>query len=353
MVNKSIKRKRKVAATSKPESRRASRLKPNILRKYEAQVSHETFMDEIDVSGLEEYPPEEPLNEETREIAEELIIYGYEELDMDKDEGLDPDEQINIFDFSEGNPLKKIKADIILEEVVTYGSSDIEVNVYIPSKARAIIRKNRGNRQKEYEIRTDALENIGKLLAGKDRQFLLSESFSPELITPKIQKEIARLIRKDETWITRLKQSCIVQTPRWGLQPLSLFFPEVIPSSVENVSKSVIMNINDEDPFNTLSIEELAGIISSTESDYKQLTANAGSKLRRILDKLSIPPPNSRLKLAKVFMDTINEHKDASGSDIIKIVKSSCNDNISQLIIKYNDYSNKLIQRLKAGKADT
>jgi len=333
--------------------------KPNIFHKYDAQVSQETFLEEdfeyVESGVLEpekEFINKDTPNDETQEIIEELNDYEPDEIDTDDDGNLDFDESGSIFDPYDTKPLRKIQPDVILEEVYPYNDSgfSVTIDIFIPSKRRMFGRCASTKGQKEYEIRTEALEKIGNMLAKKDRDFLLNNVYNPSLITQKKQKEVARSIGKDETWITRLKQSCIIQTPRWGMQPLSIFFPEEIPSGVEDYSRQIIDQIDKENPFMPLSIKELAGLVSDTEVDYKALTINAGSKLRRVLEKLSIPPPKERMKLAEILMEAINIHKDNNNFEIIEIAKGADKKKISKLLIRYNSFSEKLIQKLKSRK---
>ena len=336
--------------------------KPNIFHKYDAQVSQETFLEEdFEYADSDVLEPEEELlsedtpNDEIQEIKEKLNDYDPDEIDTDDDRNLDPDERGSIFDSYETKALRKIQPDIILEEVLPYNDSgsSVTIDIFIPSKKRLYTRRTSTKGQKEYEIRTEALEKIGNLLANKDRDFLLNNIYNPSLITQKKQKEVARSIGKDETWITRLKQSCIIQTPRWGMQPLSIFFPEEISSGVEDYSRHIIDQIDNEDPFKPLPIKELAGLVSVNEVDYKELTTNAGSKLRRVLEKLSIPPPKERLKLAESLMEAISVHTDKINSEIIEIIKGADKKKLSKLLIRYNSFSEKLIQKLKSRKVSS
>lgn len=334
--------------------------KPNIFHKFEAQIAQETFLEEdFEYANSDVSEPEEGLisentpDDETQEIIDELNDYDPDEIDTDDDRNLDPDETESIYDSYETKSLRKIQPDIILEELLPYNDSgsSVTIDIFIPSKKRMIGKSTGRKGQKEYEIRTEALEKIGNMLAAKDRDFLLNNVYNPSLITQKKQKEVARSIGKDETWITRLKQSCIIQTPRWGMQPLSIFFPEEISSGVEDYSRRIIDQIDNEDPFKPLPIKELAGLVSDNEVDYQALTTNAGSKLRRVLDKLSIPPPKERLKLAEILMETIDLNKDKTNSEIVEIIKVADKKELSNLLIRYNSFSEKLIQKLKSRKA--
>lgn len=350
MSKGSIRRKKSV--TPKTANKRKTKRKPDIFQKLQAQVSQETILEEnLDNSDYLEpdVEPEEIPSDEVGESGEQLIDYDPEEVDIDEEEPLGNDKSMSIFDTYEAKPFMRIRSDIILDEIIPYNDSKtsdrIDIDVYIPSKKR-LIGKGGGKKSKEHAIRTEALERIGALLANQDKGFLLGNVFNPALITQKRQKDIARSIGKDETWITRLKQSCVVQTSRWGLQPLSIFFPEETLSSIESYSRQIVDSINNEDPLNPLSIEELARLVSQTEVDYKNLTTNAGSKLRRILEKLSIPPPKARMNFAKAFTRVINEHENADNSQIIEMVKASNEKWFSETIIEYSDFSEKLIQRL-------
>ncbi len=354
MSEQSTKRGKKISAI--PDRIQNSKRKPNTLQKFEAQVSQETFLKEnsenIDSEILESEV--ESYSKEIEEATEHLIEYDSEALDVDNDEDFGADKKVNIFDFSGETSLKKVEPDIVIDEIIPYNhvntSKDTTVlDVFIPSKKRSLIRKDTNKSNKEYSIRVEALEKIGELLAEKDREFLLADVFNPAIIIPKKQKEIARNIHKDETWITRLKQSCIVSTPRFGLQPLSIFFPEETLTNNENYSM-LVDHVNKEDPLNPLSIEDLASLISDNETDYRALTSNAGSKLRRIFKKLSIPPPQERQTLAKYFLNILNDHKDVNISEVLESKKTSRSNNIAKLTAKYINFSEKLFARLKNPK---
>lgn len=339
-----ISQKRMAVPLPKVSQKKTAKSKLNITNKFQAQVSQETIL-EAETDELldnEEYTEKETFSEE--DDTEHLIEYNADELDIDNDDDFDTEKRESVFDSSDDEVFHNIRPDIVIEEVVSTGRvSNSALSVHIPSKVRYLT----GTASQEHEIRTDALERIGRFLAEQDKGFLLNDDFDAGLITAKKQKDIARLVGKDETWITRLKQSCIVQTPRWGLQPLFLFFPEEIPSSMKDHSEAVIRHIDNEDPLNPLTIEDLASLISRDDSEYRSLSSNAGSKLRRILEKLSVPPPHERLILAKVFAAQLVVHKDVGGPELIKIVKKSGKMNLSQLLNKYRSFSDKLIEKLK------
>jgi len=341
-----IKQKIKTAPQPKLSPKRTVKAKPNISHKFEAQVSQETFLEiEADdiLDGKEDYLEDKAVGQDE---TDNLIEYDAEELDIDDESNLDADRRDSIFDSPDAISYD-LRPDIVLEEIAPYaGKAPATISVFIPSKIRSLI----GNASIEHEIRTEALEKIGKLLAEQDRGFLSGENFDPVLISYKRQKDVARLIGKDETWITRLKQSCIVQTPRWGLQPLSIFFPEEIPSSIKDYSEAVKHHINNENPMKPLTMEELASLISQGDHEYKSLTVNAGSKLRRILERLSFPPPKERLKLAKIITEHLAEHENAANSELLDNLKNSGKKNISKLFVKHSSFSDKLIQKLKDRK---
>lgn len=329
----------------KMAQKKTAKSKLNITNKFEAQVSQEAILEaEVDeLLDMEEYTEEEALTEEDDE-REHLIEYSPDEIDIDDDSDFDTEIGESVFDSSDDEVFHNIRPDIVIEEVVsTGGIANAALSVHVPSRIRSLA----GTASQEHEIRTDALERIGRFLAKQDEGFLLNDGFDVALITAKKQKDIARLVGKDETWITRLKQSCIVKTPRWGLQPLFLFFPEEMPASVVSYSESIVHHISNEDPLKPIPIEELGTLISHGKSEYKSLTSNAGSKLRRILERLSIPTPNERLKLARSIADFLKAHEGKSDAEIMHFMQIAGYKDLDKLLTRYGSFSSNLLRRLR------
>lgn len=343
-----IRQKRMALPLPKAALKMTAKSRLNITNKFEAQVSQETILEaETDeLIDIEEYTEEEGFADEDND-REQLIEYSTDEIDIDDDGTFGNEIRESVFDSSDDEVFHNIKPDIVIEEVVsTGGIANADLSVNVPSKVRSLT----GTASREHEIRTDALERIGKFLAEQDEGFLLNDDFDTTLITAKKQKDIARLVGKDETWITRLKQSCIVQTPRWGLQPLFLFFPEELPASVISYSESIVRQISNEDPLNPITIEKLAELVSQGSSEYKSLTSNAGSKLRRLLERLSIPTPNERLKLARSITDFLKAYEGESDAEMMHLLQMAGNDGLDKLLTRYGSFSSNLLRRLRHGK---
>lgn len=350
-MENSSKRKRKRSTEREPvkSGKKTVLVRPDI--KYKAQTTQQTYYEEeLDDLDLEDLP--ETIDEETtlegENESEHLIEYEPEETDNETDDSdFDEDRGESLFD-SKDLDFRKVKPDIILYEICPLEGDAVderqEIEVYIPSK-ETVRRKDAMN---DYQIRAEALKAIGNLISEKDRGFLLADSFNPALIYEKIQKDIAKMIGKHASWITNLKKACIVQTPRWGLQPLSIFFPEDISWGVKEFSDPIKKAITDEDSFKPLSIESLASVITKTETEYKILTSNAGSGLRRILAWHNIPNPSDRKRLAESISVVLRKTKNKEASEIIKIVCANKAD--LKRVMEYYDFTFDLIEKLKRGK---
>lgn len=344
-MENSSKRKRKHSKEVAPVKRGKRTVRVNPYIKYKAQTTQQTYYEEEFEEDLEIDDLEEPIDEEAtpedENDNENLIEYEPEETDIETDDfDFDEDNRDSLFD-STGLDSTKVQPDIILYEICPLeGGEAQEIAVYVTAK--------RKDAMYDYKIQSEALKAIGNILSEKDRDFLLAESFNPALILEKIQKDIAKVIGKNESWISNLKKTCIVQTPRWGLQPLSIFFPEDIPRDVKEFSSSIKKAIDEEDPFNPLSLKDLASVITETETEYKKLTSNAGSGLRRILAWLNIPIPSARKQLAKSTSAVLNKNRNKGASEIITIVCANKAD--LKLVMEYYDFTCGLIEKLKRGK---
>ena len=346
--------KNKIKAVTKTEGKRSPkqdrRPKQNVVQKYLMQTSQQGLLDrELDAvsesdDDLFQIESSSSAEDFILDQEEQIIDYFSDEVDGDvEDDACD-----SVFDSLEEKVLP-IKPDIIFQEVMPFQpyekTQPNHIDVSIPLMKFTL----RKGVSKDVLDRADALQQIGNIIAGKDKEFLLAYQYDLSLISHKVQKDMARIIGKHETWITNLKEACIVETSRWGVLPLSLFFPEEPSSDVKKFSKSIQSHIFNENPLAPLTIEDLASLISHNETTYKSLVSNAGSKLRRILSKLAIPSPKERKDLAEVIINLIQPHG-TTDAEINHALNNYKDKQIAELTIVCKDYVTYIVHKLKERK---
>ncbi len=169
-------------------------------------------------------------------------------------------------------------------------SSDVseETKEYIRSKLKRI-----QNIQRALTLREETIRRVSESILEKQKDFFAQGDIS--LLKPMTMKEIAQIIGRNESTVSRVVNSKYVETP-YGTFRMSFFFHRPLNNSTtHSISREMIKShihnlIEEENPHTPLTDEEIAKLLKERGIKIARRTV---TKYR---EELKIPPAHKRRK---------------------------------------------------------